>query len=608
MSSSNKTLNILMVEDDRVMSSVIQEMLAHTDLDFTVTTTDTGQGAIDQYNKQFFDCILLDYELPDMNAKDILQEVQTEKALSSAVIILTGHCWEELATDLLSLGAIDFITKKECSPEKLKRSIVYSISRRQYLTDHINYEHSYISNPLNSASRKVGGFLNYDRLTNLPNRELFVRDIEKAISRAKRHNLLVSLLYIDIDNFKPVNDTYGHDVGEKVLIKICERLHAAIRKNDALCRIRDDEFALFLDHTSMDTDSAVVAEKIMHILAVPIIIDSHEFYFTCSIGIVNQSGKIENSETLISRAETAMVEAKNNGKNSYLYYSDNMTAKAKNRLYLESEIRKALVNDEFYMEYQPKVDLKTNAILGAEALLRWMHPIDGLISPAKFIPVAEDSDLILKVDNWVFNAVIEQISRWEEENFNVPTISINVPSREFKRGKLADKILENLKRHQVAGNKIELEVTERLLVDHCESNVRLLKQLKDLGISISVDDFGTGYSSLSYLVQFPCDVIKIDKSFVDKVPQSHDNCMIIESIVILAHKLGKKVVAEGVETEEQYQYIKSIGCDEIQGYYFSKPLSANDFYDLMLKTNHSTNKENNISTLHPRKTGKSVYL
>ncbi|EDQ01454.1 sensory box/GGDEF domain/EAL domain protein [Shewanella benthica KT99] len=276
-------------------------------------------------------------------------------------------------------------------------------------------------------------------------------------------------------------------------------------------------------------------------------------------------------------AQTAMLSVKKNGKNSFVYFSNEMTIKAKKRLYLEQEVRLALANDDFHMVYQPKIDVKTQRITGAEALIRWHHPKNGIIPPNEFIPVAEQSDLILKLDSYILDKVINQISRWQKEGLEVPVISVNIPSREFQRGDLVASVQDTLRKYQVVGNRLEIEITERLLMDHCEDNIKILNRLKDLDIHISVDDFGTGYSSLSYLVQFPCDVLKIDKSFIDQLPQSKDNCKIVEAIIMLAHKLGKSVVAEGVETEVQYQYLSALGCDQIQGYYFYKPLNKNDF-------------------------------
>ncbi|QDO83610.1 EAL domain-containing protein [Shewanella psychropiezotolerans] len=348
-------------------------------------------------------------------------------------------------------------------------------------------------------------------------------------------------------------------------------MQSIIRSNDALCRVGEDEFAIYLDFIENASDAAIVAEKIIRPSTIPVKIDNHEIYLYCSIGICYHSQFTGNSETLISNAQTAMLSVKKNGKNSFIYFSHEMTAKAQKRLYLEQEIRLALANDDFHMVYQPKVDVKTQRVTGAEALIRWHHPKN------EFIPVAEQSDLILKLDSYILDKVINQISQWQEEGLEVPVISVNIPSREFQRGDLVSCVQGTLRKYQVVGNKLEIEITERLLMERCEENIKILNHLKDLDIHISVDNFGTGYSSLSYLVQFPCDVLKIDKSFIDQLPQSKDTCKIVEAIIMQAHKLGKRVVAEGVETEVQYQYLSSLGCDQIQGYYFDKPLNIKDF-------------------------------
>ncbi len=266
-----------------------------------------------------------------------------------------------------------------------------------------------------------------------------------------------------------------------------------------------------------------------------------------------------------------------------------MTVKAQKRVFLENEIRLAIENDHFNMLYQPKIDAKTRQIVGAEALIRWNHDKEGFISPNDFIPIAEKSDLILKLDRYILDKVVSQISCWQKSGLDVPVISINIPSREFERGDLVAGVQTVLQKHQVSGNKLEIEITERLLMDHCDENIKILNKLKDLNIHVSVDDFGTGYSSLSYLVQLPCDVLKVDKSFIDMLPQSKDNCRIVEAIIMLAHKLGKVVVAEGVETEAQFRYLSALNCDQIQGYYFDRPLEAETFASKLLNTDNINN-------------------
>ena len=577
MDDSIDTLQILLVEDNRAMSAVIQELLSHTQLTLAITCTDTGQGALQLLSTKAFDCVLLDYELPDYNANEILQRLNAQQQLTMPIIILTGHSQEKLASTVLALGAIDFITKSECSPERLNRAITYAISRNKFRQLQADDEKAVMSKQLNSATAETDFLLNYDSLTQLPNRELFKCYVTKGLARAARHQLKVCLLYIDLDDFKRINDTLGHDVGDNILKSFSRRLQSIIRTNDTLCRIGEDEFAIYLDFTQNDCDAAIVAEKIIRTTTIPIEVNQHNLHISCSIGISHHDIFSGGSEVLIGNAQTAMLMVKQQGKNSYTYYSDEMTAKAKKRLYLEQEIRHALDNDDFYMVYQPKIDVKTSQVTGAEALIRWHHPIDGFISPNDFIPVAEESDLILKLDKYILDKVIAQISHWQKQSLNVPVISVNIPSREFQRGDIVSCVQHTLHHYQVIGSQLEIEITERLLMDHCEENIKILNRLKDLDIHISVDDFGTGYSSLSYLVQFPCDVLKIDKCFIDMLPHSKENCQIVEAIIMLAHKLGKDVVAEGVETEAQYQYLRALNCDQIQGYYFDKPLDILDF-------------------------------
>ncbi|WP_076414723.1 EAL domain-containing protein [Shewanella sp. UCD-KL12] len=583
MNSIHSPLKILLVEDNRTMSAVIQELSAHTQLAINITTTQTGKGAFEQLNSSEFDCVLLDYELPDCNACQLLKKLQTSLLLKSPIIILTGHTQDMLAKNLLSLGATDFITKSECSPEKLHRAITYAISRVEFRNLQVENEKAIIYKKLDSATAEADYLLKYDQLTKLPNRELFKTSVNQGIARARRHKLNVCLLYIDIDNFKSINDTFGHRTGDQALIAISQKLESTIRTNDALCRIGEDEFAIYLDFTQHENGAAIVAEKILKETKSPLHINGNELYISCSIGITYHSEFTGDSDTLIAHAQTAMLSVKKRGKNSYSYYSQEMTIKAKKRLFLENEMRLAIENDDFKMLYQPKVDAKTGIIVGAEALIRWVHHKEGVISPSDFIPISEKSDLILDLDKYILNKVISQISFWQRSGLDVPVISINIPSREFQRGDLVTGIQTVLQKYQVAGSKLEIEITERLLMDHCDDNIKILNKLKDLNIHVSVDDFGTGYSSLSYLVQLPCDALKIDKSFIDMLPQSKENSQIVEAIIMLAHKLGKIVVAEGVETEAQFRYLSALNCDQIQGYYFDKPLEAATFANKLVR-------------------------
>jgi len=422
----------------------------------------------------------------------------------------------------------------------------------------------------------------YDPLTDLPNRNLLHARIEHALAWAGRHRTLVALHHIDLDQFRLVNDSLGHHVGDELLVAVSRRLAARCRQDDTLARVGADEFILLQEPVAEPQEATVVARDLLAVLAAPFhLAGGHEIYLAASIGIGIFPNDGENPADLLKNAEAAMFHAKENGRNQLCFYTERMNTDALARLQMEAGLRQALERRELLLYYQPKVEMTGGRMSGAEALIRWQRPDGSLVSPAEFIPVAEKTGLIVAIGEWVLDEACRQLRAWKEEGLPELKLAVNVSARQFRAGNLAEVVAATLARHRVAPNRLELELTESTLMEQPEQAAVLLAKCAELGVSIALDDFGTGYSSFAYLSRFPINVLKIDRSFVQEITTRPDAAMIADSIIALARRMGIRVVAEGVETEAQLAYLRRRGCDQMQGYLYSRPLPAADFAALL---------------------------
>jgi diguanylate cyclase (GGDEF)-like protein/PAS domain S-box-containing protein len=421
----------------------------------------------------------------------------------------------------------------------------------------------------------------HDFLTGLPNR-LFLNDrIEQAISSAKRHVKRVAVLFLDLDGFKHINDSLGHSVGDKLLQSISKRLVACGRASDTVSRQGGDEFVVLLSEVHQAEDAAIAAARMLAAVAEAHSIDRHDLHVTSSIGVSIYPDDGLDAETLIKNADTAMYQAKENGRQNYQYFKPEMNTRAVERQSLEECLRRALERDELSLHYQPKIDFKTGAISGAEALLRWTHPTRGAISPAQFIPIAEECGLILPIGHWVLRRACQQAQAWQQAGLPLATMAVNVSAKEFRDQQFLKELFAILAETSIDPRSLELELTESVLMKHAESAASILATLRESGVQVAVDDFGTGYSSLSYLRKFPIDALKIDQSFVGRLGTTADDASIVRAVVGMAQSLRLRVVAEGVETLEQAEFLQALHCDEAQGYYFSKPVPPLEFAALL---------------------------
>jgi len=423
----------------------------------------------------------------------------------------------------------------------------------------------------------------HDSLTGLPNRILFNDRLEHGIEQAKRHKTKIALFFIDLDHFKRINDSLGHPIGDRVLIAVAERLKAKIRKEDTLARLGGDEFTIIMEDLREIQDVSLLAQKILNVLMQPIHIEGHTLYISCSIGISLYPKDDTDTHNLIKYADAAMYKAKEEGRNNFQFYSSEMTALALKRVVMEANLRQALEKEEFNVYYQVQVDATSGKQTGVEALVRWQHPVMGLVSTVKFIDLAEDTGLIVEIDRWVMKSAMKQVAKWYQEGLEPGVLALNLSMRQLRSYDFIEIIQENMKAVDFKPEWLELEVTEGQVMQKPEESIIKLQQISDMGIKIVIDDFGTGYSSLAYLKRLPVDKLKIDQSFVKGIPYDNEDISIIQAIIALAKSLRLELVAEGVETDAQKEFLLENGCRHMQGYYFCKPLPVDEIEEECFK-------------------------
>ena len=430
------------------------------------------------------------------------------------------------------------------------------------------------------AEARMQRMANYDSLTGLPNLCLLNQLVGQALTEARRSQQHGALLVIEITRLGAISDTLGHDIGNELLCEIGRLFRLSLREADVLARLDGSKFAVALLHIEKREHAAIVAQKLLAALAAPIQIASHSLQVGAHIGVTVYPEDGNETSALIRYADVATTKAAQNLESSFLFYSEEMNQRAKEHLRLESELRQALANGELLLYYQPKVSLRSGRIVGAEALLRWRHPVRGLVSPGVFIPVAEETGLILDLGTWVLEESCRQVRAWKDANLIMPPIAVNLSARQFD-SQLPARLAAVLERHQVQPEQIMLEITESLLVRGTDNVIAIMNKLVAMGLALALDDFGTGYSSLAYLKKFPISTLKIDRSFVIGLPYEENDCAIARAIVTMAQQLRQEIVAEGVETAEQMAFLRDLGCDQLQGYLFSQPVPAAEFETML---------------------------
>jgi diguanylate cyclase (GGDEF)-like protein len=588
------TGNILVVDDTpdnlRVLSASLSEK------GYQVRCAKNGSMALITAAKEPPDLILLDIKMPDMDGYQVCQQLKAnEKTRNIPVIFLSALDDVFDKVQAFEVGGVDYLTKPfqieelsirvkhqldlqaaKAAIARLNNELEQKVQQRtlqlELVIDQLNREildREYIQKQLLKQSL-------HDALTNLPNRNLLLEHLQKALQRSKRNpDYLFAVLFIDLDRFKIINDSWGHSVGDQLLIAIARILKECSRELDTVARLSGDEFAILLEDLQEYNDAIAIAERIIEHFLSPIHLQDRAVFTGASIGIVLSCATYQDGVELLRDADIAMYGAKALGKGRYAIFDREMYAQTLHLSKLETDLRFALERKEFILHYQPIVSLKTLKLVGFEALLRWQHPDKGLIYPGDFIAIAEETGLIVPIGEWILREACQQLHTWQGKFSNSSSLqmSINLSNRQIQQFNFVDKLIEIIADIGLNSENIRLELTESMLMDRGEKTIELLSQIKQHKIQLSIDDFGTGYSCLSYLHSFPIDNLKIDRSFVSLINAEGEDYPIVNTMIVLAHSLGIKAIAEGVETPEQLAQLKKLGCDEAQGYLFAKPLN-----------------------------------
>jgi diguanylate cyclase (GGDEF)-like protein len=568
---------VMMVDDDPIMLEIVQTFLEEAGYVNFVTTSDPTH-AMQLARDHRPDVMLLDLMMPQVTGFDILQQVRESEALRyTPVIILTAESDAPAKLKALELGATDFLLKP-VDPSELKLRLRNVLAFKAY----------------------QDRLADFDALTGLPNRNKFRSELDEALARTQEGSRACALMQIDLDRFKQINDSLGHRAGDKLLCAVSVMLqqifsdiaadwrkHREPQSRITLSRIGGNSFVALLPnlHNLEKVDVATsVARRVLNAFAEPFHVDGQDLYLTCSIGIAVSPADGNDADALMKHAEMAMYQAKQRGRKQHAFFSGEMNAHAMERLTLENQLRRALEREEFVLYYQPKVDVLARRITGVEALLRWKHPEQGIIQPHKFIPIAEENGQIVEIGQWVLREACNQVRQWMNAGVPPLTVSVNVSSAQFRQGRVWHAVRGALAHSNLSATSLTLELTESLLIDHQAETIEMLYELKDMGVKLSVDDFGTGYSSLTYLSRFPLDELKIDRSFLQGLPEERESIAIVSAIIALARALGLKVVAEGVETHQQLAFLHSRKCSEFQGYLCSRPVPPEPLFNLLRRS------------------------
>ena len=556
---------VLLVEDNLIDAQLVRRLLRRVTASYyRITHVRTLNDAILSAEELTPDVILADLNLPDSRGTDTVTSLQTSYPDIPLVIV---SAWEDEAISLRSVkaGAQDYVVKGHIDGANLHRVIRYAVERKRTELELVRLAH-------------------YDQLTSLPNRTLLRERVDHALGRAMRAGAGVATLVLDMDRFKEINDMLGHEVGDKLLVEVAQRIRAAVRDQDTVARLGGDEFAVVLEGVSEAKEVLPVIERIIDSLADVTKIGGHEVNSSISVGIAIFPANGSNLSELLRAADLAMYQAKASGRGRYQFFADAMQEEAQSRHALEWALRRAVERGEFQLVYQPQICLRTGMVIGVEALLRWMNPTRGLLIPYHFIAGLEEFGLINEVGEWVLQTACEQVRRWHAMDLEPMRIGVNVSAQQFEDPMLIEKIRGALKETQLPPEFLEIELTESCLMSDPGEAGALLRELRAVGVRIAIDDFGTGYSSLTYLHDFPLNALKIDKNFVQSVEANDRGGPIANMIVGLGKNLGLDVIAEGVETEGQLEYVRNHGCDIAQGYLYARP-EAPDELVAWLKAN-----------------------
>lgn len=546
-------MKLLLVEDNQAdVEFLAASLRRQRGSDVEMVNVQSMAGATERLASEKFDIVLLDLHLPDASGLEGIDAIQAiDKEIP--IVVLSGQDDEEFAVNILNKGAQDYLVKWEGQGRTILRSIRYAIERKR-------------------SELRLNYMAQFDALTGIPNRQYFNDQLTRATARARRDGRKVTLLFLDLDEFQVVNDTLGHDAGDRLLKEVASRIQRSVRTGDVIARLGGDEFAVLLEGLSGPLEVEAMANGLLQLVSQPYHIADRQLDITTSIGITMYPNDSADTQMLLKNADIAMYQAKENGRNNVTFFTERMHAELMEYHELERDIREALRLEEFHLVYQPKVNAHNKRLQGLEALLRWNSPTRGKVGPGTFIPVAEESGHIIPLGYWIFHQVCQTLKSWEQMELPLVPVSVNVSARQFQQPDFHKRVEQILASHGVDPALIEIELTEGLVMEDSEAAQTELLRLKRIGVRISIDDFGTGYSCLSYLRRFPIDVLKIDRSFIMEIGVSQDGESIIDAIISLARSLRLETVAEGVETTDQLNFLLERSCHIVQGYLFGVPM------------------------------------
>ena len=567
---------ILIIDDDEQIRSLLKDLLSPAR---DCTTVGSAEEALAILNSINFNLVISDINMGGISGLDLVPRV-LERTPDTVVVMISGQQTIDSAVEAMRAGAFDYITKP-LDLRLVETAVNRALSHHGLLTQKRLYE-NHLEELVKERTAKIEHLAYHDGLTDLPNRVLFEDRCNQALAIAQRNQNLVAVMLVSLDRFKKVTESLGHAAGDVVLSEAASRLQRCVTNGDTVARFDGDEFALLLTNITESADLAETARAISDVFRAPFGLGSQEVYVSTSIGISLFPFNGEDSSTILRNAVAAQYRAKKQGGNNYQFYAADMNALAVKRLELETSMRRAIENEEFVTHYQPVVNLASGAVVGSEALVRWQHPELGLLPPGRFIGLAEDTGLILDIGEFVLREACSRTRAWQNRGLLGLRVAVNISARHFQQKNFSEQLVDILEETRLDPTCLELELTETSIMENTEVAVRVLTQIRKLGVRVAIDDFGTGYSSLSYLKNLPIDTVKLDHSFVKGATTDPDDAALIMAIVTLAHNLRLRVTAEGVETDDQVTFLRLLRCDEAQGYLYGKPMPPETFETTMI--------------------------